>query len=240
MSNTPASPDVAERRIHPSAIFFVVMLLALGVLILAAGNMDPRSLSSAQQRYVFWRSDDGHVTLERPADWLPTKSGVTRPFTYRFAANNQLSNTPPLVLEVSAARVDEMGLPAGAKSPKEIIALITSQPPAGVKQDPYRPVSFNGMSGYAMHANAPAAQNSATTIDEEFWVVSVDADHVLFVTFITDTADWSRYRPLLEHTIQTIQFDNDFVRVLDLPPQTATSAATEAAPAATAQATAAR
>jgi hypothetical protein len=222
VSNTPSSPEAAGTRVQPSVIFFVVMLLALGVLILAAGNMDPRSLASAQQRYTFWRSDDGHVTLDRPADWLPTKSGVTRPFTYRFATNNSLSNTPPLVFEISAASINEPGMPAGAKTPKELITLITSQPPAGVKQDPYRPVSLNGMDGYAMHASAPAAQGSPTTIDEEFWVLAIDAEHVMFITFVTDTADWSRYRPLFEHTIQTIQFDQDFVRVLDLPPAEAT------------------
>src|SRR5258708_21379912 len=73
VSNSSSSPVVL--RIQQSAVVFVVMLLALGALVLAANNIDPNASVRGDTRYTLWKSPDGLLSMEYPAGWVIQPSG---------------------------------------------------------------------------------------------------------------------------------------------------------------------
>jgi hypothetical protein len=233
VTNNPSSSEVpAGNRVQQSVLLFIVMLLGIGVLILAAGNMDPRSFASSQTRYVQWRSNDGYITLERPSDWLPTNEGNSRPFIYSFTTDPNLSNSPALDFVMRAVRYDEpsLQLSADVRSPRAYMDHLSKQGSLGIKAETIRPVSLAGLSGIMTPAKLNAAQGDKTSVEGEIWMLGLDAEHVLLITFVSEAGDWARYRPQFERTIQSLRVDPDFVRILNIP--TETTAATPEATAA--------
>src|SRR5690242_14693522 len=79
VSNSSSSPVVL--RIQQSAVVFVVLILALGALVLAANNIDPNASVRGDVRYSLWKSPDGMYSMEYPAGWS-VKQVTNKPPTF--------------------------------------------------------------------------------------------------------------------------------------------------------------
>lgn len=242
MSNSASSPVVL--RIQQSALVFLVLLLALGALILAANNIDPNAAVRGDVRYTLWTSPDGMVALEYPAGWTP--QSVSTPLNYAITLPDQ--GVVGTLSFISTSTVTDAD-----KNPKGLVEQVTKR----LGQD----ITFNAqtlvvdgvhsaMSTFDLSQADPNA-GTVRTQSGQIWIVPLDGSHFLLTTIIAPHDTMVNIAPAWERIMNSIHINKPVAfKALGIgvptatptavPTQAATAAATgEATGAATSAATAA-
>src|SRR5258708_14943253 len=141
VSNSSSSPVVL--RIQQSAVVFVVMLLALGALVLAANNIDPNASIRGDIRYALWKSPDGLLSMEYPAGW--SIQGTNSPLQYSIAPQDGSAQGAFGLIPVS-----ELGLNVtdADKNPQNVMDQYVAKQ-AGSNSITSRAVFVDGIRGVA-------------------------------------------------------------------------------------------
>ena len=227
VSNSSSSPVVL--RIQQSAVVFVVMLLALGALVLAANNIDPNASIRGDIRYSLWKSPDGLLSMEYPAGW--SIQGTNSPLQYAIAPQDGSAQGAIALVPVSA-----FGLKVtdADKNPQNVMNQIIAQQ-AGSNSVTSRPVFVDGIRGVAatMEVSQTDQTSGATqTQDNDFWELPLDGSHLLVATISTSNTNWVTIKPLWEHMMNSLRVDRAAaLRALGVgvPTATPTAAPTQAA-----------
>jgi hypothetical protein len=218
VSNSASSPVVL--RIQQSALVFVVLLLALGALILAANNIDPNAAVRGDVRYTLWNSPDGLLSLELPAGWTP-QSGATQP-SYSFKSPDQAATGVLSFISTNAVNDAD-------KNPQSTTEKVaTSQANGGPVSS--RTLVVDGvrsaMSVYEV------SQTDGTTQSGEIWLVPLDGSHFLLTNIKTSSDTMTTIKPLWEHIMNSIHINRAaaFKKFgIGVPTATPTSVPTQAA-----------
>src|SRR5258708_21896883 len=183
--STPRSSPVVV-RMQQSALIFVVSVLVLGALLLAANNIDPKASQRAGVNYVSWTSSNGLrstsnglISLEIPKGWELLASGLT----YQFQSPDD-QNT---LIKIGLLRADQVPLISASSNtrPDQLATLIEAQlkkqsPTAGI----ITPVTIGTLQGALLHHvlsyNNPN-DNTTTNIDTNIYILALDPTHVVFI-----------------------------------------------------------
>ncbi|HLY28920.1 MAG TPA: hypothetical protein VKQ72_21415, partial [Aggregatilineales bacterium] len=241
MSNSSSSPVVF--RVQRGAVVFIILILALGALILAASSSSNSGVRG-NVSYVAWSSSDNAIYLEHPADWafptpVPTATlegtspattaateATTEPATtdYSVTVNNDTAT------QVSLSLLQTSGLDAIQTE------LVTANKFHNDAPLASQTIVVGNTRGVEFHQTRHVA---STIEDTDAWVVPLDAAHVV-VAWI-QTTNWRDVEPLWSHMMSTLRVDrNAGLRALGIFTATPTpTLAPSATPAGTGAATAA-
>jgi hypothetical protein len=232
-----------EFSIPKATLLFTVLILATGALLLASQSIDPIAFTRptpaptvvdafTNLEYTAWNSPDGIFQLEYPSAWTigPDPNGT--PLFYYLAP----SATQNTVISLAVVNKSNLGI-AGTTSdtsPEQILKLFFATQPPDQQPREYRSIQVAGLQGTAVHYSGNVTNQSTgqqSVQDQDLWVLSLDATHLLIIQALTETVNWPKLKLVLDHLASTLKVDSA-AAVAKLDAQ-ATLEATLAAPPAT-------
>jgi hypothetical protein len=232
VSNSASSPVVL--RIQQSALVFVVLLLVLGALILAANNIDPNAAVRGDVRYTLWTSPDGLFSLEYPAGWTPQP--VNSPLRYVITSPDQAA-VGTLSFISTTASTDAV------KDPQSLVEEVTASLVNGGTSSARTLVVDGVRSAMSIFevSQADPSTGATQTQNGEIWIVPLDNTHFLLTNIVVPGEAMATIKPAWEHMMNSIHINKPTAYKalgIGVPTATPTTVPTQAATAgATEQAT---
>src|SRR5262249_34691104 len=154
------------------ALLFVVLVLVLGALLLAANSIDPKSSQRPGINYTPWTSPDGLLSLEYPKGWSVSSNKLTHQF---------VSDDKKTGILIRLWRTDQIKQPGVTPNmtPEELIKALNTGPNAASAE--IRPIAVGNLKGSAIHQTTTTTdqQGTSTPNSVDFWVLALDPSHIL-------------------------------------------------------------
>jgi hypothetical protein len=238
VSNNPSSRVVM--RIQPAAVVFLVMVLMIGALLLASSNIDPRAMQRAQfsptpvdvflfKAYKPWQSTNNLVQLEYPDTWQAQPDPQGNPFSYYFVPPGNATGLINVALYPLSQPV----------TPQAAIQQLASSQAQNQPAPAIKPVTIAGLQGMTAHQQIVSNDQAGQSVpfDQDWVALALDDTHLLVIRTVSQTQDWPKMQPIIEHVINTLKVDvtgavKELNAAVATPQATApaTQAATQAAP----------
>lgn len=226
MSNSSSSPVVL--RIQQSAVVFVVLILALGALVLAANNIDPNASVRGDVRYSLWKSPDGMYSMEYPAGWS-VKQVTNKPPTFDVSPDDGSASGTIGLVNLSDQKITDAD-----KNPKNVLDTIVARRSANPAIN-QRAVIVDGIQGYAGTAELPSTDSKTgdtVASENDLWIIPLDGSHAVYVSILSKGSTSTAIKPLEDHMLDTLRIDEKAALLalgVGVPTQTPTTAPTQAA-----------
>jgi len=225
-----ASPSPVVLRIQQSAVVFVVLILALGALVLAANNIDPNASVRGDTRYTLWKSPDGLFSMEYPAGWAIQQRG---PRQYSVVTQDGTAQGLFITDSISTLGLKVTDIDKNLKNAMDEIVAQES----GTTSVTSRTVFVDGIQGLAdtlesTQSDSNSNSGATQTQSKDDWVIPLDGSHLLFTTIRTSDTNYATIKPLWEHMMNSLRIDRaGALRAMGVgvPTATPTSAPTQPA-----------